>query len=252
MFVVVMLFVLTGLVFASAAIKSAKERRDAREFDEYIRHLKTIAAEDKARQRREAAERKAANKAKKEQAAAAREVEREKIRQERAANAAARAELQKARQLEKLETARQIAEYNERALKAARELRELEAAREASPAPAPAPAPASAQTDAAPAEPEAHAERPETISKSEEGPRPFRGQVVSFTGKLSSMTRAEAIAAVKAAGGLAYKDMPAGTTLLVVGSNPGQKKQDLYDKWIGQVKKITEAQFMAMLEGCKA
>ena len=93
------------------------------------------------------------------------------------------------------------------------------------------------------------AERPETISKSDEGPRPFRGQVVSFTGKLSSMTRAEAIAAVKAAGGLAYKDMPAGTTLLVVGSNPGQKKQDLYDKWIGQVKKITEAQFMAMLEG---
>lgn len=248
MFVVVMLFVLTGLVFASAAIKSAKERREAREFDEYIRHLKTIAAEDKARQRREAAERKAANKAKKEQAAAAREVEREKTRQERAANAAARAELQKARQLEKLETARQIAEYNERALKAARELRELEAAREASPAPAPA----SVQTDAAPAEPEASAERPEIISKSDEGPRPFRGQVVSFTGKLSSMTRAEAIAAVKAAGGLAYKDMPAGTTLLVVGSNPGQKKQDLYDKWIGQVKKITEAQFMAMLEGCKA
>lgn len=250
MFVVIMLFVLTGLVFASAAIKSAKERREAREFDEYIRHLKTIAAEDKARQRREAAERKAANKAKKEQAAAAREVEREKTRQERAANAAARAELQKARQLEKLETARQIAEYNERALKAARELRELEAAREASQAPAPAPA--SVQTDATPAEPEAPAERPETISKSEEGPRPFRGQVVSFTGKLSSMTRAEAIAAVKAAGGLAYKDMPAGTTLLVVGSNPGQKKQDLYDKWIGQVKKITEAQFMAMLEGCKA
>ena len=250
MFVVVMLFVLTGLVFASAAIKSAKERREAREFDEYIRHLKTIAAEDKARQRREAAERKAANKAKKEQAAAAREVEREKTRQERAANAAARAELQKARQLEKLETARQIAEYNERALKAVRELRELEAAREASPAPAPAPA--SVQTDAAPAEPEAPAERPEIISKSDEGPRPFRGQVVSFTGKLSSMTRAEAIAAVKAAGGLAYKDMPAGTTLLVVGSNPGQKKQDLYDKWIGQVKKITEAQFMAMLEGCKA
>ena len=247
MFVVVALFVLTGLVFASAAIKSAKERREAREFDEYIRHLKTIAAEDKARQRREAAERKAANKAKKEQAAAAREVEREKIRQERAANAAARAELQKARQLEKLETARQIAEYNERALKAARELRELESTREASPATAPAPA--SVQTDAAPAEPEAPAERPEIISKSDEGPRPFRGQVVSFTGKLSSMTRAEAIAAVKAAGGLAYKDMPAGTTLLVVGSNPGQKKQDLYDKWIGQVKKITEAQFMAMLEG---
>ena len=247
MFVVVALFVLTGLVFASAAIKSAKERREAREFDEYIRHLKTIAAEDKARQRREAAERKAANKAKKEQAAAAREVEREKIRQERAANAAARAESQKARQLEKLETARQIAEYNERALKAARELRELEAAREASTATAPAPA--SVQTDAAPAEPEVPAERPEIISKSDEGPRPFRGQVVSFTGKLSSMTRAEAIAAVKAAGGLAYKDMPAGTTLLVVGSNPGQKKQDLYDKWIGQVKKITEAQFMAMLEG---
>lgn len=249
MFIIVILVSLSVLFFAIGTIQKIREQRAEKARQEYMENLRRIAAQDRYRQRREAAERKAATKARQERAAAERKAAQEKARQERAANVAARAEAQKARQLEKLETARQIAEYNERALKAARELRELETAREATPATATAPAPASVQTDAAPAEPEAPAERPEIISKSDEGPRPFRGQVVSFTGKLSSMTRAEAIAAVKAAGGLAYKEMPAGTTLLVVGSNPGQKKQDLYDKWIGQVKKITEAQFMAMLKG---
>ena len=66
---------------------------------------------------------------------------------------------------------------------------------------------------------------------------------------LQSMKRAEAIAAVQAAGGRAYADFPAGTTLLVVGTNPGEKKQEKYDRWIGQVKKITEAQFITMLKG---
>jgi NAD-dependent DNA ligase len=247
MFIIVILVSLSVLFFAIGTIQKIREQRAEKAQQEYMENLRRIAAQDRYRQRREAAERKAATKARQERAAAERKAAQEKARQERAANVAARAEAQKARQLEKLETARQIAEYNERALKAARELRELEAAREA--APATDPAPASVRADAAPADLEASAERPETISKGNEGPRPFLGQVVSFTGKLSSMTRAEAIAAVKAAGGLAYKEMPAGTTLLVVGSNPGQKKQDLYDKWIGQVKKITEAQFMAMLKG---
>jgi hypothetical protein len=37
--------------------------------------------------------------------------------------------------------------------------------------------------------------------------------------------------------------------MLVVGANPGMKKLDKYDNMIGQVKKITEMQFLEMLKG---
>ena len=129
-----------------------------------------------------------------------------------------------------------------------------EAAGEAQAAPAPEavqPAPEAPEaTQAAPVQPEPEAPQapagsPESISYNS----PFWGQVVSFTGKLQSMKRADAIKAVQAAGGRAYADFPAGTTLLVVGTNPGEKKQEKYDRWIGQVKKITEAQFITMLKG---
>jgi len=54
---------------------------------------------------------------------------------------------------------------------------------------------------------------------------------------------------VQEMGGRAYdKGMPAGTTLLVVGEKPGMKKMDLADEWIGQVKKITTAQFWKMFD----
>ena len=75
----------------------------------------------------------------------------------------------------------------------------------------------------------------------------FAGHVVSFTGTLTGMTRAEAIKAVEDNGGKAYTTMPAGTTLLVVGENPGMGKMDKADRWIGQTRKITQAQFMRML-----
>lgn len=82
-------------------------------------------------------------------------------------------------------------------------------------------------------------------------PKPFQGQKVAFTGKLSGMTRAQAIDLVEQAGGRGYsKGMPAGTTLLVVGTlkNGGNsQKLDKADEWIGQVRKITEAQFLDML-----
>ena len=242
MFVVIILFALSALVFTFSAINQARERRREREFQEYIQHLKRIAVEDKARQRREAAERKAANKAKKAEAAAAREAEREKARQERAANAAAREEANKAKQLEKLENARKLAEYKERAARAERELRGKAAVDFVPEQPAQNLAPAAAVTLA-----QFAAEHAETASGN--AAKPFQGETVSFTGTLSSMTRAQAIERVKQAGGKAYKDMPAGTTLLVVGNNPGEKKQALYDKWIGQCHKITEAQFLKMLEG---
>lgn len=61
------------------------------------------------------------------------------------------------------------------------------------------------------------------------------------------MTRAEAIQAVQANGGRGYTRMPVGTTLLVVGINPGMCKMDKADEWIGQVRKITAAQFFDML-----
>lgn len=79
------------------------------------------------------------------------------------------------------------------------------------------------------------------------GNNAFAGQTVAFTGTLPNMPRAAAIAAVVANGGKAYETMPAGTTLLVVGDKPGMNKLDKADKWIGQVRKITPAQFKAML-----
>jgi NAD-dependent DNA ligase len=94
-----------------------------------------------------------------------------------------------------------------------------------------------AETHAAPV-----VEAPEPVKAA---PGPFAGQVVSFTGKLS-MPRRAAVEMVQNAGGRAYADMPAGTTLLVVGSNPGMKKMDKADRWIGQVRKITEKQFLDM------
>lgn len=92
-------------------------------------------------------------------------------------------------------------------------------------------------------------ERSETVS----GALPFKGnnmfarQVVAFTGTLDGMTRAEAIRAVEANGGKAFETMPASTTILVVGDKPGMGKLDKADQWIGQVRKITQAQFKAML-----
>jgi len=81
-------------------------------------------------------------------------------------------------------------------------------------------------------------------------PQPFKGHTVAFTGRLSvsGMTHAQAAAKVKELGGTAFtKEMPSFTTLLVVGENPGMKKQDKADAWISQVKKLTEEQFLDML-----
>lgn len=112
--------------------------------------------------------------------------------------------------------------------------------------PAPAPeAPAPVPPAPEPVQPE----RSETISSA----LPFKGnnmfarQTVAFTGTLDGMTRAEAIRAVEANGGKAFETMPASTTILVVGDKPGMGKLDKADRWIGQVRKITQAQFETML-----
>ncbi len=75
----------------------------------------------------------------------------------------------------------------------------------------------------------------------------FVGQVVSFTGRLPHMTREQAIQAVQLNGGKAFKSMPRYTTILVVGDRPGITKLDYADEWIDHVRKITPAQFNAML-----
>ena len=222
-------------LFTVAALNTGRKRRaEAARIraEEAAREAKETAAREK---RRQAVARKAAQEAAAKVNAARRAVVQQQKREEKEAAREAREAVQRERRAEKLEAARQLAEYQERSLQAARALRELEESAPVAQS-APAAAPASGATTA----PE---KRPETISTGS----PFFGQVVSFTGKLQSMKRADAIKAVQAAGGRAYADFPAGTTLLVVGTNPGQKKQDKYDKWIGQVKKITEAQFMEML-----
>ena len=227
----------TFFLFTVAALNTGRKRRaEAARIraEEAAREAKEAAAREK---RRQAVARKAAQEAAAKVNAARRAVVQQQKREEKEAAREAREAVQRERRAEKLEAARLLAEYNERSLQAARALRELE---ESTPAPVAQEAPAAAPApEAAPAP----AQRPETILAGT-----FSGQVVSFTGKLQSMKRADAIKAVQAAGGRAYADFPAGTTILVVGTNPGQKKQDKYDKWIGQVKKITEAQFLERLK----
>lgn len=199
-------------------------------------------AEKEARERasqaeavRMAAEKEAAEAARKADAArkkAEREAAAEAARAEKKAAREAREAASAARTAEKLEAARLLAEYRERALNAARELKALDAGCPAAPAAASAPAP-----DPAPAP--------------GNGQKPFSGKMVSFTGKLKTMNRNQAAEMVRQAGGKAFtKAMPAGTNLLVVGDTAGENtaKLDKADEWIGQVRKITEMQFLAMFE----
>lgn len=232
------------LLFIFAGIRSAARKRvaEAQKAAQEVEQERKAAAALEARRR--AAEKREAARKEQERAAARRAAEQQRKREEKNAEREAREAVQRQRRAEKLEAARLLAEYNERSLQAARALRELEAGA----APAPEKAPEATQAAAVHPEPEATqaaVKRPENISYNS----PFFGQVVSFTGKLQSMKRADAIKAVQAAGGRAYPDFPAGTTILVSGTNPGEQKQKKFDRWIGQVKKITEEQFLEMLKG---
>ena len=244
-------FVLIGLavLIALALVIGAKARAVQ---EDRKRAEKDRAAELAARERAEKAAREKAEKdnaariaaAEKEKAKAARAAELARIQAEKQAAREKRRAEQDARAAEKLENARKLAEYRERALAAARELRALDENRPADPAPK-RPETISAgkaSADPDPVRPSAPAPAPDP------GPKPFAGQVVSFTGTLKSMRRAQAIEMVKAAGGRAYESMPAGTTLLVIGDTKGRNtnKMDLAGEWIGQVKRITEKQFLAM------
>ena len=182
-------------------------------------------------------------------AAAAKAEEQARRERERAAKAAARAEEQARRERERAEKAAAPRRKRGRPRKAP--------AAEAEPVkaePAPAVQPPKA---AAPAEPEKAAApapaiepapvKPAALSLAPHGNRAFEGKRVAFTGKLPGMTRAEAIKAVDLNGGRAFQDMPLGINLLVVGDNPGMKKLDIADEKIDRIRKITAAQFFAML-----
>ena len=249
-FVIWVLFALVALLFvAPAAVRVHRESAAERAAEEKRRAEEVRRAEEKHRKEREAAEQAAAEQAAREAAraekarkAAEKRAEAKRKADERAAAIQAR-EAEKARKAaEQLETARQLAELKERELAAERELQALRREREtAEQAAAPAP-------HAEPVEKAAPAAEPvEAPAARQDAPRPFAGHVVAFTGRLPGMKRAEAIALVERLGGRAYKDMPAGTTLLVVGDKPGMGKLDKADEWLGQLRKITPAQFMEMV-----
>lgn len=203
--------------------------------------------------------------AEREAAAEQRRIEAERKRAIRAAKAAEREKARDAREAEqqrkldaRLEAARKRAEYAERELAAKREAKALDHQRaEIIPA---MPEPVALDDDPEepvepleydepeqPAEPETP-ERRQSFTLNAKGNNAFKGHMVAFTGRLPGMTRREAIQAVQDNGGRAYTKMPAGTTLLVVGDKPGMCKMDKADEWIGQVRKITAAQFFAMLD----
>lgn len=216
----VIFFLLPVLRLAvNAASERAKEREQAARKAEADARLK-----DLAEQQKQAAE----------QARAAREQEQQHRRIER-----------ERRQAEKLEKARLLAEYNERAAAAAKELKAQQTANRTQAAAPVLPDPEEKKAERKPAPPIT----PEQFL-SEYPPEPvktFQGKSVSFTGRIPGMTRAQAIEAVQQRGGKAFEKMPAQVNILVIGEKPGMNKLDLADERIGQVKKITAEQFLSML-----
>ena len=107
----------------SAMVKAAQERREAE-----------ARAAEQAEARRKEAARRAEQQAQADAEKAAAAAEKKRIREERKAAAAAREAERQRRQAEKLENARQLAEYNERALQAEKELRTMRRANIPAPA----------------------------------------------------------------------------------------------------------------------
>lgn len=223
------LLYLPGIILILLPILSA--RNAARRAEQARREQESERAAA-AEQRRIEAERKQA-------ISQAKAAERERIR-------AAKEAEQERKQAARLEAARQRAEYAERELAAKREAKALDRER-AQIIPDAEPDTEPTEPDIKPTEPDIKPTVPD-IKPKFKGNNAFAGQVVAFTGKLPGMTRREAIQAVQDNGGRAYTKMPVGTTLLVVGDKPGMCKMDKADEWIGQVRKITAAQFFAMLE----
>lgn len=222
------------------------------------------AAERRSRKHKQAVqERQAAADRERMMQAAAKKREKEaqqrEARAQRAAEAARRAEEAERRKAEKHAAAMQRAE--ERHAQRMRHAQELAAVQpqkavQEAPEQAQSQQASEAETDAQSAQ-QAASVTPEDFAAQHTAPAlhkasgVFAGHTVAFTGRLYGLPRAEAIKAVQARGGRAFAGMPAGTTLLVVGTLKGDgnsRKLEKADEWIGQVRKITQAQFMRMLE----
>ena len=247
-FMIMFVFSIPAII---SLIAKAAAQKNARRAEEAERRRAEAEQEEKARKRRAAeAEKQRAQEAR---AAAALRKRQEKEAKQAAAHA------------QKLARARELAELAERRLNAEKELQAL---RNASAAPAVEPmeaqeAPAPVEQKPAQPTPDDHLERGTSPAEDPQEapgialdqfmnmvqPKPFKGQIVAFTGRLtiSGMTRTKAIEKVIQAGGQAYRNLYASSTLLVVGTNPGMTKMDQADKWIGSVHKITEREFISML-----
>lgn len=245
MIIVVGCFLLSFILAAFGTARAVHRRREeARRIAalEAEKRQKAEAAREKARR---AAEHKAAAQAVRVQQQAARAVEAERKRAEKAAAQAARYEEQQRKRAEKIEAARILAEYNERALKAARELKALEAGQrpetisEAKPAPAPAPV---QEAPAAPEAAPAPAKRPETIS----APEAFSGEAVAFTGRIPTMTRAEAIKEVQKRGGSGFQRICSRCTVLVIGQEARETTIEKARGW--NIPTITWEEWFARAE----
>ena len=76
----------------------------------------------------------------------------------------------------------------------------------------------------------------------------FVGHVVSFTGKLSCMKRWDAIDAVRKNGGTSHDSFAVGTTLLVVGKKPSEKKLKMAAERKDKIRVISPEEFYIMLQ----
>lgn len=222
--------ILLLIPFIRMAMSASREREAMREREAAAEQKRIEAEQNKALRAQKAAEREAAR--------AVREAETER------------------KQAAKLEYHRKLAEYAERSLQAKREAKSIERDEIISHNVEP--------TKPEPVKPEPIEIQPVTREDDTtndpapiqdavrrlkaKGNNAFAGEVVSFTGRLPGMMRREAIKAVQLNGGKAFAEMPVGTTILVVGENPGMRKMDKADAWIGQVRKITAQQFFDMLQ----
>jgi len=200
----------------------AEAERKRREADRKTEAAKRAAQKAEARRQQEAAAKAAERKA----AQQAKEAEKERREAHRQAAAEAR----------HAETLRRREELHQQKM---RQLAELQAAQ------------AALQSDLIEEEQPEPRKDPQQPTQPA-APAPFAGQRVAFTGKIPGYTHAEAAKAVELRGGTAYeKAMPAGTTLLVIGQHkPGQEESGKIvkaDQWIGQIKKITAAQFVQII-----
>lgn len=133
---------------------------------------------------------------------------------------------QKRKQAEKLEAARQLAEYRERALQAEKELKALQSG-----SPAPVKPQAQESKPALANVPESAPVKPAAGNAPKSFPQTFAGEKIAFTGTMPTMTRKEAIQATKDRGGQAYETINTGCTLLVIGQRPGRQQQDRAESW---------------------